>query len=124
MSTNYYFNIDLDKLLKDIDNKLLRKYLLNHFDAKLHIGKRSIGWKPVFEKTDFYSSVQEIRDFYNENKNHLAIVNEYGRQLTLEELEDELIDWNKENADVKEREVWDNRYQDSEGYDFIENEFW
>lgn len=35
---------------------------------RLRICKSSGGWKPLFQKTDFYSSVMELKEFYNKNK--------------------------------------------------------
>ena len=67
MSTNYYFKLKeevkinigvnipgkigsniLNFLNKEISNKKLRY---------IHIGQRSMGYKPFFEKTPYYSSV-------------------------------------------------------------------
>lgn len=108
MSTNYYFNIETGcKFCEDIE---------------IHIGKSSVGWKPIFEKTRFYSSVEEIRGFYEENKEAITITNEYREELTFEELENGLINWNKERKDVLVAN--DNGiYRDKEGYIFTIKEF-
>lgn len=50
MGTNYYF--------------IPRKFDM----SKIKICKSSGGWKPLFQKTDFYSSVRELKEFYNKNK--------------------------------------------------------
>lgn len=109
MSTNYYFKIDSDcKFCKS---------------KEIHIGKRSAGWRPSFEKTEYYSSVQGIRDFYKENKEELAIVSEYGETLSFEDLEEELINWNKDNKEAWGHDHTTHTYSDSEGYDFFRGEF-
>lgn len=106
MSVNYYF-----------------KYMLFGLEHELHIGKASVGWKPVFRRTEFYSTVREIKKFYNKNKKYVKIVNEYGDELTWDELKKELIFWNKDNLNVfvRERKWYD--YKDQDGYEFIKSDF-
>ena len=108
MSTNYYFSIESGcKFCEDVE---------------IHIGKRSVGWEPCFEKTKYYSSVEEIREFYKENKDAITIVNEYDEELTFEELEKELINWNKDRKDILLHDDI-GTYRDKEGYSFIKYVF-
>lgn len=109
MSTNYYFDIDTNC-------KYCKK-------KRLHIGKRSGGWKPVFHHTEYYSSVNEIIDFYRSCPDVIDIINEYGDILTLDELRSQLIDWNRDNSEAAEQELIRDDYKDDEGYLFIKSEF-
>ncbi|MCM3274197.1 hypothetical protein [Paenibacillus elgii] len=87
---------------------------------EFHIGKRSRGWKPLFEKQKgMFTSVKELKEFYVANANKYEIVDEYGTVLTWDELKKELIDWNgeRENGDRSDN------YTDSEGYTWARYQF-
>lgn len=121
MSTNYYFKVEpriwVTGGSRDVIDEMHRITVLD-----LHIGKRSAGWKPLFHKTKFYASVQEIKDFYSENWEITIIENEFGDILSMEELEDELFDWESErNKSSHLRHIA--HYKDEEGYEFSETEF-
>lgn len=98
MSTNYYACFKN----KAIVNKYFgyEEYEKNILDDKgivycVHIGKRSMGWKPLFEAHPAaYSSVDDMIAFFNKYADDL--VDEYNRSYTLDELKKELIDWNKD----------------------------
>lgn len=77
----------------------------------IHIGKRSAGWKPTFERQAQFSSVRELKDFYNNNQDRYEIVDEYGEVYEWVGLVEELIKW---NPDGKEN-IHDS-YKDEEGY--------
>ena len=67
-----------------------------YFGYEIHIGKRSIGWKPLFQSHDkAYKSVEEMKQFITNNYDLLKIYDEYGKYFTLNELQEELIDWGK-----------------------------
>ena len=134
MGTNYYFKIKDVKLNLDFPNNMdgIKNEILEILSEKLddltliHIGKRSAGWKPLFQKTKYFSSVKEIREFYNKNEEALLIINEYDEELTFKELEKELIDWNMGPQPVKPLEhigLGDSYYIDKELYDFCIYEF-
>lgn len=130
MSTNYYFQIKSSITTDDKLSLNLQDYLLNQVNTELHIGKRSGGWRPLFNKTDFYSSVKEIEEFYKNNKDFLCIVDEYDNLLSWNDLKSELIDWNKDE-DVIDRKhefgfLYDigSYYKDEEGNDFSIYEFY
>lgn len=110
MSTNYYFKVEADSVFDNDENRY----------PDIHIGKRSAGWKPIFQASNFYSSVDEIVEFYIKYKNILTIVNEYEEKLTLQELEEELFNWescrNWRSHDY-------NIYLDNRGYEFSGVEF-
>lgn len=85
---------------------------------EIHIGKRSGGWKPSFERQEgLFGSVKEMKKFYEQNKDKYEIVNEYGVVLDWEELKQELLDWNGE------RENLHDAYKDEDGYIWHRYEF-
>lgn len=120
MSTNYYFQINSSLTINNDLSIELQDYLLSQIDNELHIGKRSAGWPPSFQKTSFYSSVKEMNAFYKENVNYLTIIDEYeDRTLSWRDLESELINWNKNESNLMSRDGFEDTYKDDEGYDFI-----
>lgn len=130
MSTNFYFKIKTDININipiggNIKQNILDKINTALEDAtELYIGKRSVGWYPLFESTEYYSSVEEIKNFYQSNKTHLDIIDECGRKYTLEELEDELFNWNKDNLEARSHlDLSPNYYLDKDGYEFLRNSF-
>lgn len=139
MGTNFYFKIKTDIQIDipiggEIKQSILEKIHYAMQDATtIHIGKRSGGWLPIFQKTTYYSSVKEIKDFYIQNKNYLIIIDEYDMKYSLEELEAEIFDWNKDNPNAKthlslNRDIQYGTpqhlyYKDPEGYEFSSTEF-
>lgn len=72
-----------------------------YFGYEIHIGKRSYGWKPLFElHENAYSSVEEMKEFINKHKKYIRIFDEYGTEFTLDELQKELIEW-AENQEIR-----------------------
>lgn len=122
MSTNYYFKINTDDR-KLSDDELLNKYLMDQLDTEIHIGMRSGGWVPTFQETEYYKSVKEIREFYDKHKDSLTIINEYYDELSFEELEEELINWNRGYPEAKSHMQYPHYYKDAEGYEFTDIEF-
>lgn len=149
MSTNYYMKPKLiDEVLNLLKSKSLTSLvefdlneevanqLILELDEKdtywLHIGKRSGGRKPTFYQSKYWSSVEDIIDFYNKNKDKVSIVDEYGTKLTIEELKENLIYWNKDNpealtpfdSDSGVGAYWiKNYYKDKDGYIFTTDIF-
>lgn len=99
MGTNFY--------MMSTNKELVEKYFpfeyeivdSPYFGYEIHIGKRSAGWNPLFQNHDkAYKSVAEMKDFIKENANDIRIFDEYEREFTLEELQDELIDWGEQQG--------------------------
>lgn len=131
MSTNYFFRFDTRKAMKEAIDRWDFETVQDLFEEnEIHIGKRSAGWVPLFEShPGKFTSVKEMKEFYENNK--VAIFEECERELTWEQLYEQLICWNKDNEaashlDVK-RATWFRNdqyfYKDPEGYEFSKREF-
>lgn len=135
MSTNYYFEVrDADKIVEQIKaiNPFITEKTLTRIKDELteiHIGKRSGGWKPLFEASEHFSNMEELEIFYNTNKDSLIIKSEYGYNMTWEELTEELFEWGKgDRSSVRdaiiEGYMRDNDYYiDEQGYEWCKHEF-
>lgn len=93
MSTNYY--------MMTTNKELVNKYFPDeygivdepYFGYEIHIGKRSCGWKPLFqEHRQAYNSVKEMIDFLKSHSD-IRIFDEYNREFDINGLVEELIDW-------------------------------
>ena len=91
------------------DKELVQKYFDGEYEIvddpylgyEIHIGKRSAGWRPLFEAHEqAYTSVSEMMEFIM-NHPEIHIFNEYGESLSITQLKEELIDW----ADHQEKRV-------------------
>lgn len=101
MSTNYY--------AKFTDKKFVTRYFPEEFEEVkegiystylVHIGKRSNGWKPLFQThPNAYLSVEEMLGFLGDCAED--ILDEYGESYTVDELKQELVDFNKGLKPVK-----------------------
>ena len=107
--------VDEEEIVRRIQDELEEHARVGY--EKIHIGKRSFGWKPSFEKQEHFSSLRELKQFYHDNKDRYDIVDEYGRKYDWAELETELI---LSNPDGKEH---DDSYKDPDGYIWHEYEF-
>ena len=94
MGTNFY--------MMTKDKSLAERYFPNeyelvddpYFGYEIHIGKRSSGWKPLLEgHRNAYKSVDEMKSFIDFHKTDIEIFDEYRKKYSLEELQEELLDW-------------------------------
>ena len=97
MSTNYYI------LTKD--KSIIEKYGLTYeltdspdWGYKVHIAKRSHGWKPLFQGHKNINSIDDIYKLINEST--VTILDEYDRIQTVEEFEKEVIEWFKDDKEA------------------------
>lgn len=101
MSTNYYM-LSQDK--KFVEKYFHGEYQLTDtpvFGYEIHIGKRSMGWKPLFqEHKNAYKSVSELMNFIKlHTRTHVIyLYDEYGTILTEKELKENLIDWGEKQT--------------------------
>ena len=97
MGTNFYLNIKNKDFAEKYFHGEYEEDNLYPFGYKVHIGKRSVGWKSLYQSHKAaYNSVEEmmifIRKYYLKE---LKIYNEYRLELNPNVLKKELIDWDK-----------------------------
>jgi hypothetical protein len=137
MSTNYYFKIknsdeiknEVRQLLKDKKlDFVLGEKILNYegwiFNDTIHIGKSygdgNWSFRPLFEQTKHYSSVKELLEFYENNKDRIIIESECYGEITFEELKENMF---IKNGRPHEANKYFKIYFDEEGYQFGVGEF-
>lgn len=86
---------------------------------ELHICKSSMGWKPLFQVTKFYSNVKELKEFYNQNKDRIHIEDEYGEEQDIDELF-KFIDMKYKD---KNNQTHTDAYKDQQGYEWTSHNF-
>lgn len=144
MSTNYYFKIKNSEAIKNEIKQLLKEeklgYILGEkilndkgwiFNDTIHIGRTASSWKPLFEKTEQYSSVREMIQFYENNRDSLIIIDEYGNEITFAQLKEIMIDnqKGKENMVIEDKNSIISEffkttiYEDEDGFQFDKTEF-
>lgn len=137
------------------DKDLVHKYFPGEYEIveepylgyEIHIGKRSCGWKPLFqEHKNAYTSVYEMMQFIREHP-EIQIFDEYGDSFSIDQLKEELVDWAErqekriieyegvgkiqapiDHVEISERESeWSlikvAYWHDKDGYDFTDREF-
>ena len=135
MSTNYYFEVKnneevinkIQEISQFINKESIKKI---EYDLKwIHIGKRSAGWKPVFQAQEYFKTIEELKQFYDNNQEKLNIKSEYDQIMTWEELDKELIQWSPEGlssvdeANKNDYNYNNQYYKDKIGYEWIDSDF-
>ena len=71
-------------------------------ETSVHIGKRSMGWKFLWNFNDnkYYSNKEELLDFIRSRR----VVDEYGRELKPDECIEMALDWGKDDGMVADEE--------------------
>lgn len=102
MSTNYYAIFD--------NKEVVNRYFPEEYEELIeddkksymvHVGKRSYKWKPLFqEHSQAYTSVEEMLGFLGEYSD--KIIDEYGKEYSLEEFSESLVNWNKDLKESRE----------------------
>lgn len=150
MSTNFYFvsrksaketeehNIKVGKLFMEFNEKL-EKLVGDHNDhisilncepdflkepERIHIGKRSMGWKPLFASNKYYATIKQMEQWYKDNVLEYYIADEYGTCLDWGQLYEELVQWNGEKSNVGlSSNYLGYSYSDKDGYEWSNLEF-
>lgn len=138
IGTNYYFEVNSsksDQILTNIQNNLFlskESYDIIEKEFKwIHICKFSCNWKPLFEKTKYYSNKKELIDFYKRNLDLLKIKDENNNYIDLQDLLDKIANYKWEYSydllssdSVKSfNECKYLYYTDEYGFDWCVNEF-
>jgi len=86
------------------------------FGYAIHIGKRSDGWKPLFQAHNrAYRSVADMLALLQREEGKYRIYDEYNIELNIEELKTELVDWGENQKPRKFRYVEGMLMEDPEG---------
>lgn len=72
---------------------------------KIHLGKRSGGWKFCWNFNDnkYYSNKEELFDFIRKGR----VVDEYGEQIDVEEFIEMALEWGQPDGMVADKEYFD-----------------
>lgn len=90
MGTNFYLKTRNKKIAKEIGRYELMDEPDFHYE--IHLGKRSGGWLPLLQAAPGIKSVKDIEHYCT--MPDVQIFNEYSEELTWEQLQEELINWN------------------------------
>lgn len=94
MGTNYYMLTKRKELAEKYFSNEYELVDCPYFGYEIHIGKRSCGWKPLFEQhKNAYDSVEGLVDFIKSHSKDICIIDEYSNEFTIEGLYEELITW-------------------------------
>jgi hypothetical protein len=89
MGTNYYLEIKENLGRKEVYSKLIEKgeidVLEEYIQRGFHIGKSSAGWRFIFQETENYSTIDELRAFYEEHSDVFDVVSEYREPIAFGE---------------------------------------
>lgn len=146
MSTNYYFinrktreesqnkNEKVDEIFRKATYALDEldceeagwileevKWRFEEKEESVHIGKRSMGWVPLFEAGEYFSTMKELEEWHLKNQNEYIIENEYGEELDWNNLETELFEW--EGKKTHSSNSYIEYYKDEDGYEWTRGEF-
>lgn len=116
MSTNYYLvSKNQEWVHTYFDDYILSEY--PYLGFKIHIGKRSSGWKPAFQVNyPAWTSVKDMLEFLYEHEDMYELFDEYDRKISIQGLKENLIDWQGERDGYYD-------YKDKEGYRFLRGDF-
>jgi len=108
MSINYYFR---DKIIEDLKNKIIDadSPLLNGTALDeigiVHIGQSQLGWVGLLQRQpNLYSSVSEMKAFFENNADRLVIVDDDDQLITWEQLEKLLLSQDGEPRGTRDKD--------------------
>ena len=97
MGTNYYFDRKNSKELSELISKQIgfldAETVRERLFDRIHICKLSGGWIPLFQGTEYYKSLDELKEFYRRNKDTYIVINEYDEQIDFDELLEKCTLW-------------------------------
>lgn len=113
IGTNFYLRDD--KLYEQV-KQFKDTYDIDIQLPEIHIAKTSYGWKPLFQKNMLFSSVKELKTFYDTSK--LQIFDEYDNLYNWEQFTERVLEFADKNS-----KSHTNVFIDEEGYEFKEGEW-
>lgn len=98
MGINYnLISTDKSWVIKYFGEKYSDEWMLvdvPYFGYSIHLGKRSDGWKPLFQTHNrAYRSVNDMLAFLQREQGKYRIFDEFQRELDMEALVTELVKW-------------------------------
>lgn len=89
--------------------------------TSIHIGKRSLGWQPLFHAHEHFYSTETLEQWYLQHKDLYRIENEYGELLTWQDLKEQLFQWyGKSHLLTRQSSFY---YKDDTGQEWTYNDF-
>lgn len=106
MGTNFYLRrkipdskiYELCNLMWDGEYERVRDFLNDDKNLDIHLGKRSYGWRFLWDHNNFKYFEPTLESFTEFLKSGSVIVNEYGEKFTLEQFLEDEIKHNLENG--------------------------
>lgn len=106
----YFFVFNKNKKLN------LTDLLINHLKTlKLIIAFRFENDRTILSNTDYYSTLEELQNFYKENKDFLEIIDTGNNKISFETIVSEITDWQeREKLEYQNRRngILPKKYQD------------
>jgi hypothetical protein len=114
-------NIGIDFKTIPIKNSQSSLSLWDQFteDVKIHLGKKSIGWKFLwnFNNKKFYKDKESLLNFIRSGR----VINEYNEEIGVEEFITIALEWAKDGLDAK---TYRRKHPRQYHYDFEEPEIY
>jgi hypothetical protein len=114
-------NIGIDFKTIPIKNSQSSLSLWDQFteDVKIHLGKKSIGWKFLwnFNNKKFYKDKESLLNFIRSGR----VINEYNEEIGVEEFITIALEWTKDGLDAK---TYRRKHPRQYHYDFEEPEIY
>ena len=139
MGTSYYFEdknmskakIEIEGILRksslinETNTNILVTDLMDYLDDKtrIHICKISAGWNPIIWGNEHYETLEDIKGFYEKNKEKLKVVDEYGEEVSLEWLIRKMYDFRNKAEYGLESDYYYDHIDKNSGFRVTYNEF-
>ena len=94
---------------------------VGHSDYDIHVGKLSCGWKPLMQATEYFHSVETLKQWYEENKSDYNFINEYDEVASFEDYIEEIARRNSDDS-LKGHEEF-HQVTRSDSYDWTYTQF-
>ena len=122
MSMNYYLETKDANLAFDLGKRVSINHIKRRFDC--HLCQTFLSYKPLFE-IHSYCSFKELKEILSERGYQFEIVDESGFEYSLDEFINMMEKANKtgKSRNVQLEELSRKFHVDSEGYEFLDDDF-
>lgn len=127
MSAYYYFKMKLDVDIKNNVSENAKKKMEDKIRkvledmSKICVAKMSIAKKPLFCSNEYFRTYEELERFYEENKDNITIVDNYGIVFSYEKFKNEVDFFQNQNFVRSNKECGTYCVIDNKGYEFSSN---